>query len=935
MVVVHDDDLARIQGDYQPDALMSHLQSTKPVIHRVLCDCPSTNEGKSTTVTVTAATLSDAFQKRVPRALSASPVRALRLGVKRPGYGKAGRRIRVYSNLVEAKLRVNQGILHHYDVAILPSDENRSIAQNHQIIDALQTQVEGRLSVQPGVYDGRKNLFTSFDLELESGCRKYVVPVDIPSLVKGDTPTQKFSVCLTHVASIDPEVLNRFVRGEQGHDNVVLTAMMALNVVVRMGPSMKYPFNNRSFFTGQEIRPIGGGIVLWRGYFQSLRPAIDRMLINVNTSTSAMYRPGRLMDLALEFLNKPGRPDALEPRHGLLDDERLRLQEFVLGIRVIAPPRTSDPDAKRLIQKLTRQSSRERKFNIGDGQIMTVAQYFQDLLNIPLQYPDVICVELSTHAIIPLELCEVLPGQLARKQMSPDKTRSMLDFSTMHPRERMRSIRDGIGVLQYGQSEYVRQFGMAVSNELVGLDGRIIKPPTLKYNPESGRSSVQPRNGTWNLIDKYMFRPAEIPNWIVLIYENEQRFGQQAASQVITDLVRACEAVGITTNPLPAVVKWESGQGNVGHQLRAACDECQQITKAPPTLIAVILPDGGTDIYTAVKHFGDVSAGIATQCMKASKCFNAGPQYYASLTLKINVKLGGTNAVPEPKDVSFLTDPTNPTIVMGAHITHPPLESQDRPSFTSIIGSVDSSGVRYVSRMGVQASRRVVIEDMENMCVHVFEQFRDAMNKFPKRILFYRDGVPEGEFKTIINEELLLIRNACTKLGFNPAITLIIVGKGHKIVFFPDSARDADRSANCPPGMVVDTGVVSPAEFDYFLYGHAGLLGTSKPAHYTVLIDENEFTPDDLQSISFALCHLYARCTRSISVPAPVYYARNVCTRAKTHYDPQQRRRLFEPDTATETTDAPGSETTKDISGELREGFQQTHERMAKMMYFC
>lgn len=132
-----------------------------------------------------------------------------------------------------------------------------------------------------------------------------------------------------------------------------------------------------------------------------------------------------------------------------------------------------------------------------------------------------------------------------------------------------------------------------------------------------------------------MFRPAEIPNWVVLIYENEQRFSQQAASQVIMDLVRACEAVGwfiygiltasrtkfltgIITNPLPAVVKWESGQGNVSHvrhltaypillvtlpqQLRAACDECQEITKAPPTLIAVILPDGGTDIYTAVKQ---------------------------------------------------------------------------------------------------------------------------------------------------------------------------------------------------------------------------------------------------------------------------------------------------------------------------------------------
>ena len=45
-------------------------------------------------------------------------------------------------------------------------------------------------------------------------------------------------------------------------------------------------------------------------------------------------------------------------------------------------------------------------------------------------------------------------------------------------------------VLQYGQSEYVRQFGMDVSDELVGVNGRIIKPPTLKYHPRSRQPNV-------------------------------------------------------------------------------------------------------------------------------------------------------------------------------------------------------------------------------------------------------------------------------------------------------------------------------------------------------------------------------------------------------------------------------------------------------------
>jgi hypothetical protein len=49
------------------------------------------------------------------------------------------------------------------------TEESKSVARNYQIITALQTQVEDRLTVRPGVYDGRKNMFTSFDLEFESG----------------------------------------------------------------------------------------------------------------------------------------------------------------------------------------------------------------------------------------------------------------------------------------------------------------------------------------------------------------------------------------------------------------------------------------------------------------------------------------------------------------------------------------------------------------------------------------------------------------------------------------------------------------------------------------------------------------------------------------------------------------------------------------------
>ncbi|CAL5213279.1 unnamed protein product [Lathyrus oleraceus] len=75
------------------------------------------------------------------------------------------------------------------------------------------------------------------------------------------------------------------------------------------------------------------------------------------------------------------------------------------------------------------------------------------------------------------------------------------------------------------------------------------------------------------------------------------------------------------------------------------------------------------------------------------------------------------------------------------------------------------------------------------------------------------------------------------------------------------------------PGTVVDTSICHPREFDFYLNSHAGIQGTSRPTHYHVLYDENKFTADQLQSLTNNLCYTYARCTRSVSIVPPAYYA--------------------------------------------------------------
>ncbi|KAL0166440.1 hypothetical protein M9458_038284, partial [Cirrhinus mrigala] len=90
-------------------------------------------------------------------------------------------------------------------------------------------------------------------------------------------------------------------------------------------------------------------------------------------------------------------------------------------------------------------------------------------------------------------------------------------------------------------------------------------------------------------------------------------------------------------------------------------------------------------------------------------------------------------------------------------------------------------------------------------------------------------------------------------------------------------------SGNVPAGTTVDSTITHPSEFDFYLCSHAGIQGTSRPSHYHVLWDDNCFTADELQLLTYQLCHTYVRCTRSVSIPAPAYYARLVAFRARYH----------------------------------------------------
>jgi eukaryotic translation initiation factor 2C len=258
----------------------------------------------------------------------------------------------------------------------------------------------------------------------------------------------------------------------------------------------------------------------------------------------------------------------------------------------------------------------------------------------------------------------------------------------------------------------------------------------------------------------------------------------------------------------------------------------------------------------------------------------------SNLCLKINSKLGGTNSVIRPS--SKLSIFEKPLIIFGADVTHPAPRDVKSPSIAAVTASMDRNVMEYVAKVKVLRHRQEVF-DMDQLSAIVKEMLmkfyrKDNRKLKPQRIIFYRDGVSEGQFKKVIENEIAAIQKACTELepGYQPGITFLVVQKRHHTRLFCADNNDKDgRGRNVPAGTIVDRTITHPTEHDFYLCSHSGIQGTSKPCHYHILCDDNRLTPDDIQSLTYQLCHCYVRCTRSVSYPAPTYYSHLVAFRAR------------------------------------------------------
>jgi len=188
----------------------------------------------------------------------------------------------------------------------------------------------------------------------------------------------------------------------------------------------------------------------------------------------------------------------------------------------------------------------------------------------------------------------------------------------------------------------------------------------------------------------------------------------------------------------------------------------------------------------------------------------------------------------------------------------------------------------------------------------------------------------------VIYEELPQIFEAFKRIDpknprYHPTLSILICGKRHHARFYPTDSAHADRNGNTPAGTVVDRGVTSLVDFDFYLQAHAGLQGTVRPTHYVVIYDESSLTADAVQQGIHAASYLYARATKAVSLVPPAYYADIVCEQAR--FWIQGFLNLGGSDTASSAGGGGGGTTTSAAMKQAREAQEQRVYEAAQRMW--
>ncbi|KAL2806945.1 piwi-like protein 4 [Daubentonia madagascariensis] len=280
-------------------------------------------------------------------------------------------------------------------------------------------------------------------------------------------------------------------------------------------------------------------------------------------------------------------------------------------------------------------------------------------------------------------------------------------------------------------------------------------------------------------------------------------------------------------------------------------------------LVMCILPSNQKNYYDSIKKYLSSDCPVPSQCVLARTLNKQGMMMSIAtkIAMQMTCKLGG--------ELWAVEIPLKSLMVVGIDVCKDALSKE---VVIGCVASVNPRITRWFSRCILQRTVTDVADCLKVFMTGALNKWYKYNHDLPARIIVYRDGVGDGQLKTLIEYEVPQLLNSVTEASSNTScrLSVIVIRKKCMPRFFTEMNRTVQ---NPPLGTVVDSEATRPEWYDFYLISQAACRGTVNPTYYNVIYDDNGLKPDHMQRLTFKLCHLYYNWPGLVSIPAPCLYA--------------------------------------------------------------
>ncbi|XP_058406544.1 piwi-like protein 2 isoform X2 [Diceros bicornis minor] len=280
-------------------------------------------------------------------------------------------------------------------------------------------------------------------------------------------------------------------------------------------------------------------------------------------------------------------------------------------------------------------------------------------------------------------------------------------------------------------------------------------------------------------------------------------------------------------------------------------------------MVVCIIMGTREDLYGAIKKLCCVQAPVPSQVINVRTIGQPARlrSVAQKILLQINCKLGG--------ELWGVDIPLKQLMVIGMDVYHDP--SRGMRSVVGFVASINLTLTKWYSRVVFQMPHQEIVDSLKLCLVGSLKKFYEVNHCLPEKIVVYRDGVSDGQLKTVANYEIPQLQKCFEAFeNYQPKMVVFVVQKKISTNLY---LAATEHFVTPSPGTVVDHTITSCEWVDFYLLAHHVRQGCGIPTHYVCILNTANLSPDHMQRLTFKLCHMYWNWPGTIRVPAPCKYA--------------------------------------------------------------